>query len=228
MVRALSGEQVARYHEDGFLCPVPALSPVEARDCRARLEAFEAVSGTAARPAPRTAPRQDASALPLARRPRPPPGGAGRRRGPDRPGPARLSPHDVDQGAGRRRVRLMAPGRNVLRPRSRGPARHRVGRADGQPAGDGLRHGAAGQSSAGPAPAHDAARRRQSPVQRPAGGAGRGRDPRGAARGARGRVLAAPHAPPAQLGAEPRARPPHRRSASATSRPECATSGPVA
>ena len=42
MARALSDEQVARYHEDGFLCPVPALSPAEARDCRARLEAFEA------------------------------------------------------------------------------------------------------------------------------------------------------------------------------------------
>ena len=159
----------------------------------------------------RTAPRQDASALPLARRPRPPPGGAGRRRGPDRPGPARLPPHDVDQGAGRRRVRLLAPGRNVLRTRSRGPARHRLGRADGQPAGDGLCHGAAGQSSAGPAPAHHASRRRQPPVQRPAGGDGRGRGPRGAARDARGRVLAAPHAPPAQLGAEPRARPSHRR-----------------
>jgi phytanoyl-CoA dioxygenase PhyH len=45
MARALSGEQVARFHEDGFLCPVPALSPAEARDCRARLEAFEASQG---------------------------------------------------------------------------------------------------------------------------------------------------------------------------------------
>ena len=45
MVRALSDEQVARYHEDGFLCPVPALSPIEARDCRASLEAFEASQG---------------------------------------------------------------------------------------------------------------------------------------------------------------------------------------
>lgn len=45
MARALSGEQVARFHEDGFLCPVLALSPAEARDCRARLEAFEASQG---------------------------------------------------------------------------------------------------------------------------------------------------------------------------------------
>jgi hypothetical protein len=45
MVRALSDEQVARYHEDGFLCPMPALSPAEARECRASLEAFEASQG---------------------------------------------------------------------------------------------------------------------------------------------------------------------------------------
>jgi hypothetical protein len=45
MARALSDEQVARYHEDGFLCPVPALSPAEAGECRARLEAFEAAQG---------------------------------------------------------------------------------------------------------------------------------------------------------------------------------------
>jgi hypothetical protein len=45
MPLALSGEQVARYHEDGFVCPIPALSPAEARDCRARLEAFEASQG---------------------------------------------------------------------------------------------------------------------------------------------------------------------------------------
>lgn len=45
MPLALSGEQVARYHEDGFVSPIPALSPAEARDCRARLEAFEAWQG---------------------------------------------------------------------------------------------------------------------------------------------------------------------------------------
>ena len=45
MPRALSDKQVARYHDDGFLCPVPALSPAEARDRRARLEAFEASQG---------------------------------------------------------------------------------------------------------------------------------------------------------------------------------------
>jgi phytanoyl-CoA dioxygenase PhyH len=45
MALALSGELVARYHEDGFVCPVPALSPTEVRDCRARLEAFEASQG---------------------------------------------------------------------------------------------------------------------------------------------------------------------------------------
>jgi non-haem Fe2+, alpha-ketoglutarate-dependent halogenase len=45
MTLALSGEQVARYHADGFVCPVSALSPTEVRDCRARLEAFEASQG---------------------------------------------------------------------------------------------------------------------------------------------------------------------------------------
>ncbi|HUG38377.1 MAG TPA: phytanoyl-CoA dioxygenase family protein [Candidatus Limnocylindrales bacterium] len=44
-MRILTAEQVARYHEDGFVCPVPALSPSEVRDCRARLEAFEASQG---------------------------------------------------------------------------------------------------------------------------------------------------------------------------------------
>jgi len=45
VARALSDAQLARYHEDGFLCPLPALSPAEARDCRASLEAFEASQG---------------------------------------------------------------------------------------------------------------------------------------------------------------------------------------
>jgi phytanoyl-CoA dioxygenase PhyH len=45
MALALSGEQVARYYAEGFVCPVPALSPTEVRDCRARLEAFEASQG---------------------------------------------------------------------------------------------------------------------------------------------------------------------------------------
>ena len=43
--RALSGEQVARYERDGFLCPLPALSAAEAAACRARLEGFEASQG---------------------------------------------------------------------------------------------------------------------------------------------------------------------------------------
>ncbi len=45
MARALSDDQVARFHEDGFLCPVPALSMAEVRECRAKLEAFEASQG---------------------------------------------------------------------------------------------------------------------------------------------------------------------------------------
>jgi non-haem Fe2+, alpha-ketoglutarate-dependent halogenase len=45
MARTLSDDQVARYQGDGFLCSIPALSPAEARDCRARLEAFEASQG---------------------------------------------------------------------------------------------------------------------------------------------------------------------------------------
>ena len=45
MGQVLSAEQVARYREDGFLCPVPALSVREARDCRLKLEAFETSQG---------------------------------------------------------------------------------------------------------------------------------------------------------------------------------------
>lgn len=41
----LSAEQVARYVEDGFVCPVPALSAIEAHECRRKLEAFEAAQG---------------------------------------------------------------------------------------------------------------------------------------------------------------------------------------
>jgi len=45
MPAALSDELVSRYHRDGFLCPLPALAAAEARDGRARLEAFEAAQG---------------------------------------------------------------------------------------------------------------------------------------------------------------------------------------
>jgi len=45
MTRALSDEQVARYWEDGFVCAIPGISPAEARECRAKLEAFEASQG---------------------------------------------------------------------------------------------------------------------------------------------------------------------------------------
>jgi phytanoyl-CoA dioxygenase PhyH len=45
MGRALSAKQVARYREDGFLCPLPALSALEARDGRLKIEAFEASQG---------------------------------------------------------------------------------------------------------------------------------------------------------------------------------------
>src|SRR5258708_39419571 len=45
LARALTDAEVARYHENGFLCPIPALSPAEARDCRVMLEAFEASQG---------------------------------------------------------------------------------------------------------------------------------------------------------------------------------------
>ena len=42
MGQALSAKQVVRYREDGFLCPLPALSTLEARDSCAKIEAFEA------------------------------------------------------------------------------------------------------------------------------------------------------------------------------------------
>jgi non-heme Fe2+,alpha-ketoglutarate-dependent halogenase len=45
MPRMLSDEQVARYQEDGFLCPIPLLSPAEVNECRTTLEAFEASQG---------------------------------------------------------------------------------------------------------------------------------------------------------------------------------------
>ena len=43
--RLLSPEQVARYRRDGFLFPIPVLSPTEAAEYRHRLEAFEQQEG---------------------------------------------------------------------------------------------------------------------------------------------------------------------------------------
>lgn len=45
MPKALSRDQVEQYQRDGFVCPVPVISPDEAADYRARLEAFEATQG---------------------------------------------------------------------------------------------------------------------------------------------------------------------------------------
>ena len=45
MTRALTDQQVARYREAGFLCPLPALTPDEVRECRRKLEAFETAQG---------------------------------------------------------------------------------------------------------------------------------------------------------------------------------------
>jgi hypothetical protein len=42
---ALSAEQIGRYREDGFLCPVPVMSAAEAAGLRRRLEAVEARQG---------------------------------------------------------------------------------------------------------------------------------------------------------------------------------------
>ena len=43
----LSATAVGRYHRDGFLYPISALTNAEARDCRRRLEALEAAHGGA-------------------------------------------------------------------------------------------------------------------------------------------------------------------------------------
>jgi non-heme Fe2+,alpha-ketoglutarate-dependent halogenase len=45
MLRTLSPAQVERYARDGFLSPIPALTPQEAARCRGNLEAFEEVMG---------------------------------------------------------------------------------------------------------------------------------------------------------------------------------------
>ena len=41
----LSADQVVQYHRDGYVCPVPVMSPAEAAALRRRLEAFEATQG---------------------------------------------------------------------------------------------------------------------------------------------------------------------------------------
>ena len=45
MGKRLSDAQIAQYHGDGFLCPIDAFSPQEARGFRDRLEAFEQREG---------------------------------------------------------------------------------------------------------------------------------------------------------------------------------------
>ena len=45
----LASSAVERYHRDGFLFPIPVLSPVEAGGLRRRLEAVEAEHGGALR-----------------------------------------------------------------------------------------------------------------------------------------------------------------------------------
>jgi non-heme Fe2+,alpha-ketoglutarate-dependent halogenase len=45
MTRRLSAEQVAAYDRDGFVFPVPVLSPAETARCRGELEAWEARRG---------------------------------------------------------------------------------------------------------------------------------------------------------------------------------------
>src|SRR5258708_17141639 len=45
MARVLSADQIRRYHETGYLAPVPALEPAEALTLRRRLEAFERRQG---------------------------------------------------------------------------------------------------------------------------------------------------------------------------------------
>ena len=43
--RKLTAEQVAGYERDGFVCPVDAFSPEQARAWRDRLEGFERAQG---------------------------------------------------------------------------------------------------------------------------------------------------------------------------------------
>ena len=41
----LSAEQVAQYHRDGYVCPVPVMPAAEARSLRRQLEAYESTQG---------------------------------------------------------------------------------------------------------------------------------------------------------------------------------------
>jgi ectoine hydroxylase-related dioxygenase (phytanoyl-CoA dioxygenase family) len=48
MPNVLSDQEVQAFSETGFISPVRAISPTEANDCRARLQAFEAETGRSA------------------------------------------------------------------------------------------------------------------------------------------------------------------------------------
>ena len=50
----LSAEQVAQYHRDGYICPVPVMPAAEALGLRKQLEAYEATQGGNLQPAQRS------------------------------------------------------------------------------------------------------------------------------------------------------------------------------
>jgi hypothetical protein len=45
VTKLLSPSALSRYHQDGFVFPIPVLSDDEAHECRRRLEALEAAHG---------------------------------------------------------------------------------------------------------------------------------------------------------------------------------------
>ena len=166
----LTEQQVADFQRDGCVFPIRVLSAAEAarlprppRDARG--DRRRAAAGQPA--------AQDAPALHLGRRARPPPGDPRRGGRRDRPRHPLLDDQLLHQGAEQRRLRVVAPGLDLLGARP-GRRRHRLGRLHRRDAGERLHavHPRHAQGRPAAAPRHLPSR--QPAVARP-GDRGRGR-----------------------------------------------------
>ena len=127
-MKALTQEQVASYHHDGFLFPIPALTPEEIATCLAGLTGWRR-NWLPRRRRGRQMALPRLCAFALVQQPDPPSPNPGRDRGRDRPQHPGLDQHVLHQGAALADLRRLAPGRHLFRPGS-ARAGLRLGRAD--------------------------------------------------------------------------------------------------
>ena len=177
MGKLLSAAEVARYREDGYLCPIRSLT---AEDAAPLSRPARGGRGGGRRQPARPLQAQAASGLHLRPGADPPAADPRCDRGGDRAGHPVLGVGVLHQGAAHARLHQLAPGHHLLGPRGRGRRGHRLGRALALDARERLHAGRARDPQARGRAARRHLRRRQHALARP-GDRGRGR------RGARGR-----------------------------------------